>query len=281
MEENKSCYQFKLRTYENVLFNNVDATYIIHLKNNGRESSIEEQLSHYQPTHLVYLVENQGYKKCQKNLHEYKPAYDLTDAFLQTFRHAASHHYNHILILEDDFLFTPSPTLQTSCTEIDDFLQTRGNKFIYYLGSLPYLQSTGFSNHNQLYLSTGSHACIYSKSLRTHILEDYKQSEIIDWDAFHTMNLWHYPRYIYHQPLCYQLFPPTENSKHWYNPFGFARLVKFTHSMVGVDKQVEPGYSRMYLFSKSLYVLMCLYLMYLISQFVGSGKKRRIVLKRG
>lgn len=277
MEENRPCYQFHLRTYEHVLFQKVDATYIIHLKDNGRESSIEEQLSHYQPTHLVYLMENQGYKTCPKKLQAYKPGYDLTDAFLQVFRHAALHHYNHILVLEDDFLFTSSPSLPSSCTEIDTFLQ-KDSKFMYYLGCIPYLQSTGFSNHNQLYLSTGTHACIYSKALRTHLLE-HTQSEIVDWDAFHTMNLWHYPRYIYHQPLCYQLFPPTENSKHWYNPFGLAHLVKFTHSAVGVDTQVEPGHSIMYAFSKMLYVLLCLFLVYVMLQFVGLGKTRRKRLK--
>jgi hypothetical protein len=267
MEENKSCYQFQLRTYERALFQQIDATYIIHLKNNGRESSIEEQLSHSPPSHLVYLVENQGYKTCPKKLHEYKPSHDLTDAFLQVFRHA--HRYNHILILEDDFFFTSSPTLSSSCTEIDTFLQTRDSKFLYSLGCIPYLQSVG-SNHNRLYASTGTHACIYSKPLRTHILNQ-KQSEIIDWDV-HTNQ---YPRYVYHQPLCYQLFPHTDNSQHWYNPFGLAHLVKFMHSVLGVDKQVEPGYSRMYAFSKMFYILLCALLVYVMLRFVGLGKRRR------
>ena len=271
MEENKPCYQFQLRTYEHALFKQIDATYIIHLKNNGRESSIEEQLAHSPPSHLVYLVENQGYKTCPKKLHEYKPSHDLTDAFLQIFRHA--HRYNHILILEDDFFFTSSPTLSASCSEIDTFLQTRDSKFLYSLGCIPYLQSAG-SNHNRLYASTGTHACIYSKPLRTHILNQ-KQSEIIDWDV-HTNQ---YPRYVYHQPLCYQLFPHTDNSQHWYNPFGLAHLIKYTHSLAGVDKQVEPGYSRMYAFSKMLYVLLCILLVYVMLRFVGLGKKRRQMMK--
>ena len=131
MEENKSCYHFQLRTYEHVLFKQIDATYIIHLKNNGRETSIEEQLANSPPSHLVYLVENQGYKTCPKKLHEYKPSHDLTDAFLQVFRHA----HRYILIL-------------------DDFLHVL--KSIHFFNpKIPscilWIQSTGFSNHTRLY----------------------------------------------------------------------------------------------------------------------------------
>jgi hypothetical protein len=70
MEENESCYYFKQRTYETCLFREVDATYIIHLKGNGREPGVEQQLVENHPTKTIYIVENQGYKKCPKKLPE-------------------------------------------------------------------------------------------------------------------------------------------------------------------------------------------------------------------
>ena len=280
MEENKSCYQFQKRHYENTLFNHVDATYIIHLKNNGRESNIEQQLSYCQPTPIVYLVENQGYKTCRKTLHEYTPSYDLTDAFLQSFKHAETQDYNNILILEDDYLFKQTPTLQESCNDIDNYINTLGTKkFIYYLGCVPYLQSTGFTNHNNLYLSSGTHACIYSKELRNHILQDYVQTDIIDWDVFHIMNLWNYPKYIYYKPLCCQIYQVTENSKHWYNPFGMSNVIKFTHSVTKVNNMVEPGHTIHYALSKLTYVLILFLLYWFILQSVVLGKKMKKIQK--
>lgn len=277
MEENKTCYHFQTRVYETSLFGtSVDATYILHLKNNGRMSSIESQLKQNQPTNIVYIVENQGYKNCQKKLPEYKPAHDLTDAFLQVFKHAKQHHYDNILILEDDFIFVSNP--QKECDEIGEFLKTK-DLFIYYLGCIPYLQSFGFT-HNNLYLSSGTHACIYSKKLREEVLT-YHQSDIVDWDVFHNL---HSVRYVYHKPICYQIYSPTENSKHWYNPFGAANAVKFIFSLTGVDKTPEPGHTIHYVLSKLLYLFLCVLLVYgslLILQSLVSQKTVRRIQKKG
>lgn len=256
MEKNKQCYHYKKRVYTDGILNGaIDATYIIHLKDNGREPDIEKQLSEYHPTNTVYIVINKGYKTCPKNLPDQTPPHDLTDAFLQIFQHANKENYNHILILEDDFLFHPNikdPTIQR---DVCEFLQTkRTYKCVYYLGCLPYIQSMGLSNHNRLYMSIGTHACVYSKPLRNHILESYAQTDIVDWDLFHNCNSFRYPRYIYSQPLCYQLFPPTENAKHWYNPLGLADIIKYFHKKFDLDKQVEPGHQYFYGLSKFIYV---------------------------
>lgn len=260
MEENKPYYYFKQKNYETGLFQEVDATYIIHLLGNGRLSNIEQQLEKNHPTRIVYIVENQGY--CQKSLPEHKPAYDLTDAFLQTFKHARKHHYNNILVLEDDFFFRSD--IQKECHEIDEFLKTN-SAFIYYLGVIPWIQTLGFS-HNRLYLSTGMHACIYSKQLRDHVLE-YKQSDIIDWDLFHNSM---YSRYTFYRPLCYQLFTPTENSKQWYNPMRLGDVVKLVFSITGVNKKAEPGYTIHYIFSK--FIFLCI-LLFCLKQFVRLGNR--------
>ena len=65
---NTSCYEIKKYTYDvGILDNSVDATYIIHLKHNGRYEHIQEQLKEYHPTKTVYIVYNEGFKKCEKN----------------------------------------------------------------------------------------------------------------------------------------------------------------------------------------------------------------------
>ena len=55
---NRNCYKFKEYQYSDGLINNIDATYIIHLENNGRLSDIEKQLSKYHPSDRVFIVFN-------------------------------------------------------------------------------------------------------------------------------------------------------------------------------------------------------------------------------
>ena len=60
-----NCYNFEQihLNNNNLLNNSVDATYVIHLENNGRLNSIKYQLTKYQPTKIVYIVFNKGFKK--------------------------------------------------------------------------------------------------------------------------------------------------------------------------------------------------------------------------
>ena len=261
MEENKQCYEYKKIVFNDGFLNNsVDATYIINLKGNGRYTDVEKQLSTFHPTDIVYILINQGYKKCEKTLNHQHPAYDLTDAFLQIFKHSLDQGYRNILILEDDFVFADKIREPDVYNDLNDFLNKKNNdNFVYYLGCVPYIQTIGFTNHNQLYMSSGTHACIYSKSMREHVLEKHKQCDIIDWDIFNNLNVIYYNRYVYYEPLCYQLFPQTENSNNWFNPIGIADLLKWFYKYMLLDKQFEPGYSFFYTLSKVLFVLIVLF----------------------
>ena len=101
-----SCYKYEKKVFnEGLLDNSIDATYIIHLENNGRLPNILEQLNKYQPSKIVYIVFNKGYKKCKKNLLVQSTTYDIVDSFLQILKDANNKKYNNILILEDDFMF--------------------------------------------------------------------------------------------------------------------------------------------------------------------------------
>lgn len=259
--DNKKCYTFHEFDFDDgFLQESVDATYIIHLENNGRRSDIDAQLTQYHPTNKVYLVINKGYKQCEKTLPQDKAAYDLTDAFIQIFKHARTNNNNHILILEDDFIFHEKILEPIVHEDINHFLNSKPDEaFVYYLGCIPYIQSMGMTNHHLLWLSSGTHACIYSRAMREHTIKYYDSGRsIIDWDLFNNFNYWNYSRYIYHEPVCYQLWTITENSKEWYNPFGIADWIKYWVRMANLDKQVEPGHLYFYRFSKGMFLLIVL-----------------------
>jgi hypothetical protein len=268
MESNETCYNFEKRKYnnENPLF--IDATYIIHLTNNTRYEHIEQQLEHYQPSNIVYILHNNGYKNCKKQDFIDRPAYDLVDAFLQVFKHAKAHNYQNILVLEDDFIFNEKIKNTQHIKNINHFLIDHNNAsqpFIYLLGCIPYIQIPYDYNTN-IVLSGGTHACIYSKQIREQILKTI-QTKIKDWDLFCNFN-YVLNKYTYYTPLCYQLFPETDNAKQWGDSDWFTRIIGIMllniFKMVGLDKNIEPGYSIFYGFSKFAFYFLIIIIIVII-----------------
>ena len=251
-ETNRSCYRF-----EKIEFNDsggggggalldIDATYIIHLENNGRLDSVKEQLNKFRPTKSVYILHNKGYRKCKKDDYINTPPLDLVDAFWHIFKDAQQKNFNNILILEDDFMFNERIRDIKVQQNIMDFIRNR-NYDVYSLGLLPFLQSAYNNTTNICLLGGGTHAMIYSRDCINKVLHDDKRS-IKDWDLYIAT------KYVYNEPLCYQLFPETENQKHWENDIG-VRTQKYTINKLKLDVQVEPGYSIMYAVSRGLYGL--------------------------
>ena len=74
-----------------------------------------------------------------------------------------------------------------------------------------------------------------------------------------------FKRYIYYKPLCYQLFPETENSKNWLVYFYLSTIAKALIKIINLDKYIEPGYTIMYNFSVYIFFVIILLLFYLIS----------------
>ena len=197
------CYDYEEYTFNNGIID-VDATYIIHLKGNGRYESIIDQLNKYPISKKVYIVLNKGFKKCKKDPSITKPPLDLVDAYLEIFDHAKN--INNILILEDDFMFDDKILDPFHQNNINEFIHSKKD-FVYYIGAIPLiLLPYDFYNHRTMY-SSGTHSVIYSKKFR-----EKTKNTIDDWDVH--LNL-QSNRYMYYTPLCYQLFPETDNSKHW------------------------------------------------------------------
>lgn len=259
--QNNNCYRFEKLEYADGLID-VDATYIIHLDGNSeRLGNINEQLSKYHPTNIVYILYNKGYKNCEKQLHLDEAKIDLIDAFLYIFKDAQQKNYKNILILEDDFIFDKKIKDEVVRNNITRFIKKKeGEPMIYMLGCLPFLQQPYDYHNNKLLLGIGTHACIYTKNIRDKILQE-DQTKIIDWD-YHTLFM--YPRYLYHEPLCYQLFPETENQKDWFSFFGMKNALLYLFDVLHLDKQVNPGYSIFYMGSKILYALIILFIVAII-----------------
>ena len=263
MKLNENCYRFEEVKYDTgLLDNSVDATYILHLEGNGRLEHIQEQLKVYHPTCKVYIVFNKGFRKCNKKLHLESPPVDLVDAYLEVFKHSTKHSYGNILILEDDFIFNKEILKPTVQKEVNQFLERRRHtSFVYYLGCIPYLQMPYDRYHNMILFSTGTHACIYSQSLIVDIIQT-QQSSIEDWDYYHNL---HSYRYAFYMPLCYQLFPETENSKTWSDYFmGLGKIAHLIFKQMDLDKQPEPGFSRFYMFSNVMFCVILIFLIILI-----------------
>ena len=261
--ENIKCYEFQHIKFNKGLFDSfVDATYVIHLLDNGRYESVISGLNKYKPTKDTFIVKNKGFKKCKKILPEQASQYDLIDAFLQIMKHAKLYNYDNILILEDDFIFSSTVNDLYTIDNVKQFINDNKHlELVYYLGCLPWVKMNYMNYHHKLILSAGTHACIYSKNVRNNILK-LKQSTITDWDVF--LNKSNYYRYCYYKPLCYQYFPVTENRSNWPNPLGLRWVVTSFMDSMKLDTQLEPGYSRMYNISSLLCWIICVIVIYAI-----------------
>ena len=219
--------------------------------------NIQSQLNQFHPSEKVYIFINKGFKNCKKAEYIDKAPLDLIDAFYAIFKEAKNRNYENILILEDDFFFNKN--IKSYANDVDNFLKTHNN-YVYYLGVIPYIQSDFGEKHNKLFLSTGTHCCIYSKQIIEKILNIDQQS-IIDWDLFLNFNTnTIFNRYKYYISLCYQLFPETDNSKYWGQENILFRILGkmlfFIYQLLGLNKSIEPGYSFFYTFSKFLFFIM-------------------------
>jgi hypothetical protein len=276
-------------SYDDPIFKNVDATYIIHLEGNGRLEHIKEQLSRFHPSKIVYILFNKGYKKCKKDPRITIPQLDIVDAFYQCFKHAHRKNYENILILEDDFIFDEKILDPQHSRRIDEFVlekNKREENFVYYLGAVSYLQTAFGEYHNRLFLSSGAQSCIYPKAFMKYMLENVKQERITDWDIYLNFN---YVRYKYYTSLCYQTSPETENGKNFRDDLYTGEVLKYIAKILSLETQPQPGFDIMESTSKFMFWFMMItfiLLMYLffntisLLYMVFTGKIKNRMIKK-
>jgi hypothetical protein len=253
---NNSCYRFEKYIYtDGILNDSVDATYILHLEGNGRLDDIKNQLTQYHPSNIVYIVYNSGFKKCNKSLKLQNSVYDLIDANLNIFEHSNINNYSNILILEDDFIFSSNMKNMNHINNINKYLVlNKSNSFVYNLGCIPFfLFPTNLFTYRVI--AIGMHATVFSKSAREYIIND--KNNVNDWDIYMNMNM---NRYMYYKPLCYQLFPNTENSKNWINGKFYLGILQFFN----LDRTPEPGTSYIYILAKIFSFILFLFIILII-----------------
>ena len=251
------CYRFEIVQGKEPLINSIDATYVLHLENNGRIDSIKKELREFYPSKNTFILYNKGYKKCKKQLPGNETSYDIVDANLHIFKDAKEKGFKNILLLEDDFFFNKE--IRDHCLNVENFISSHDD-FVYYLGNVPAIIFPYSWNHYRATFVMGSHAVIYSEYYRNALLR-VPQDKIEDWDVFQFTFKPHL-RFMYYKPLCYQLFPITENSQGWGNENiflrGLAIFVFQLFQLLKLNKQTSPGYPFFYFTSKVIFWLLLL-----------------------
>lgn len=277
---NNHCYKYKEYKYNKGFLDNfVDATYIITMvDSHDRHNDINKQLEEYIPTKKIYILYNYGYKKCNKILKEKTSSFDIIDANTQIFHHSVKNNFNNILILEDDFIFDPKIKDTKIITEIKNFFELNNHENICFnLGGIPFLFQPNIDINNNIFKSYymfASHANIYNKNIQHFLINKINDlqndNNIKHWDYFITKfnNI-----YFYKNPLCYQLFPETENQKVWASKTNiYSCICNFilmnSIKLFNIDKQIQPGYSNIYnilfFFNYSIHIVIIIIILYII-----------------
>lgn len=268
-----------------ILDNCVDVTYIIHLEGNGRELDIMKQLEKVHPTSTVHIVYNKGFRKYDKGPDVKDTVADLIHCYLWIFEHYLSTKKNAnkktVLILEDDFIFSEEITHTETRQKIEHTLDTiKNERFVFRLGCIPFTLMPR-TKYTYVGISLGAHCSIYNEKCMQYILSN--RTSIKDWDTY--LNMCHsIKQYIYYNPLCYQLFPKTENSENWGNEhvvFQYlSGVIKKYIQILQLDKQVEPGYSISYKIALLVSFIMLCLVVYIIYYVFGKVKSVLFPLRK-
>jgi hypothetical protein len=215
----------------------VDAAYVLHLVQNGRLEKVRAQLAQVRPAKVVHLVHNPG--------SSLPPAADIVEAYRFIFRHAQEKGYDAVLVLEDDF--TWGRVSADDGAAVTTFLKKNAHRsLVYHLGCLP-VAMFPVGDRTYLTLGCGTHASVYTRPCRERVLRYDKK--IRDWDMFLFFHFW---RYAYGRPLCYQLYGRTANSDQWLNFCGLTPLLRLGSRLLMLDRRAEPGYWICYTGAKSV-----------------------------
>ncbi len=277
MKFNESCYTLEEINYPKGIFDNsVDITYVITMDNaTERQKKVYNQLNKFRPTKKVIIVKNKGFRKCDKHDYNHNKidiSYkDLTYTNMYIFHLAKK--YNHILILEDDFIFSNKLLNNKITNSINQFIIDK-NPNIYYLGCLPYIFNIFNNSHPNVCLSTATHAVIYGKTIREYLGKVYKHKT--NYKDIDVMTGTLSGMYMYKEPLSIQLVLETENKKNWghggiLTKLGGLLLTKFMN-VLELDKEENIEYKWNNLYHKLFIFNIILYLLIYYIVYLGVTK---------
>ena len=257
MISNKHSYRYEVITSENGLFNNyIDVAYIITMENSTRRNDYMEQINKYNPHSKIVIQHNKGFKKCTKQLYKQNTIHDLNDAYYHAFLHAKSNNYNNVLIFEDDFFF--DNVKKEDVHEIGMFIKNN-NYHIYNLGPIINIGINKTLYHKQNIIMTSAHGVIYNTIYFDYYIKNYNKlrSDEPNDQLWNDISL---IKYSYYKPICFQLFPITENCKNWSSYWYASYLIKITK----LDKSHKSYYKLTSFFTFTSYLIILFVLYYIL-----------------
>ena len=85
----------------------------------------------------------------------------------------------------------------------------------------------------------------------------------MDWDIYTNTNF-ACKRYLYDEPLCYQLFYETDNFNSWSDIGGIKYILMYLFKWFNLHMHPEPGFTHFYRISKIIFLILLLILFYII-----------------
>lgn len=235
MISNKHSYRYEYIKSKNGLFDNyIDVVYILTMENSTRKESYMEQIKKYNPHTTIIIQYNIGFKNTKKQLYKQDTVNDLNDAYYHAFIHAKSNNYTNILILEDDFFF--DNINKNDIHEIGMFINNN-DYHIYNLGCGFNISFPHTIKHHMSIISSCSHAIIYNIKYIDFFIKIYNTGFDMMCD-----NIWNkldILKFKYYKPICFQIFPITENIKNW----PFSKFAIWFINLVKLNKTHKPGFT--------------------------------------
>jgi len=260
----------KLEEMPGIFDDIVDCVFIITMdKSVERHKNIHDQLTKYNLCKNTQILFNKGFKihgkyftTFNESVRVENTSHDLFHANLFLFNEAITKNYNNILILEDDFILSTKLSEIEHIQNLTHFVHSKKNKnMILYLGIIPIISR----KYNDLFFNPiihmGTHAVIYNRHYLVNVMSHQDINKIYDIDLYNCNSMFT-SKFLYKEPLVYQIFPETENKSNWgkitsnefvNNIIHNTRSCLMKHNVVfpdliklGIDKSPEPGTSYLY-----------------------------------
>lgn len=265
------CYNQKILTYEKGSYDGIiDMIYVLTMeKSFKRHQSIYFQLNKFKLTKNAKIILNKGYKKCKKQqcgTIECKkiktPPHDITHANNEILKDAIKNKYETILVLEDDFILSDKINNKKVIKDIKKIVNDYKEKeLVLKLGCFPFITLPYDKKYKRVFLSSGAHAVVYNSNVMKKIFNS-KKFALNDYDALLNMNFYG-SQLMYKEPLIYQLWTDSENSKYWDDWNGgilnSGEWYTFLMKTLLLNKQEEPGTSLMYRYHNITSILLLIF----------------------
>lgn len=262
-----------MNTYKYINFNKgllddcIDTVYVKTLENSPRLQDVYNKLNQLKLCKINIIQINKKYTEFYNDkLIKQSSSYHLLYNNIEIFKHSL--HYNNILVLEDDFLFTDSINDKNIINDLSYFINH--NDFnLLYLGNLPILfsPSTNHKFHNILF-NGQAHSIIYSKNSRDIIVNKYNIAIKNKYISFDLHDLWYNTfldkKYFYYKPLCYQVIEKTENSKIWSNFF-----IDYCIDLLKLNNKTVKSYYNFYNFIYIIHFIIIIVIIILFTLLIN------------